>query len=85
MTRSAVTSSAASWRWCCARRCRNRLDAKGHVGLEWARILDDLVGLQEIELTLQGKGYRLRTESKGTISALFGACGGALPPTLRPM
>lgn len=46
---------------------------KGHAELEWAHILDDLDGLQEIELTVQGKGYRLRTETKGTISAVFGA------------
>ena len=64
---------------------QDRLEAAGHAGLEWAHILDDLDGLQEIELTVQGKGYRLRTESKGTISAVFGACGVALPPTLRPM
>jgi transposase len=64
---------------------QDRLEAKGHAELEWAHILDDLDGLQEIELTVQGKGYRLRTESKGTISAVFGACGVALPPTLRPM
>jgi hypothetical protein len=64
---------------------QDRLEAKGHAELEWAHILDDLDGLQEIELTVQGKGYRLRTESKGTISAVFGACGVALPPTLRPI
>jgi hypothetical protein len=64
---------------------QDRLGAKGQAELEWAHILDDLDGLQEIELTVQGKGYRLRTETKGTISAVFGACGVALPPTLRPM
>jgi hypothetical protein len=32
---------------------------------------------------LQGKGYRLRTETKGTLNAVFNACGVALPPTLR--
>ena len=41
--------------------------------------------LQEIELHVQGKGYRLRTETKGTLAAVFGACGVALPPTLQPM
>lgn len=62
----------------------DRLEAKGHE-LEWAHIVDDLNGLQEIELTVQGKGYRLRTETKGTIAAVFSACGVALPPTLQPM
>ena len=63
---------------------QDRLEAKGHSDLEWTHILDDLDGLQEIELTIQGKGYRLRTETRGTISAVFSACGVALPPTLRP-
>lgn len=63
---------------------QDRLEAKGHAALEWAHILDDLDGLQQIELTVQGKGYRLRTETKGTISAVFSACGVALPPTLQP-
>jgi len=64
---------------------QDRLEAKGHVELEWAHVLDDLNALQEIELTVQGKGYRLRTETKGTLSAVFGACGVALPPALKPM
>jgi len=63
---------------------QDRLEAKGRTDLEWAHILDDLDRLQEIELTVQGKGYRLRTETQGTISAVFSACGVALPPTLRP-
>ena len=63
---------------------QDRLEAKGHAGLEWANIVDDMDGLQEIELTVQGKPYRLRTETKGTISAVFDACGVALPPTLQP-
>jgi hypothetical protein len=62
---------------------QDQLEAKGHAGLEWANILDDLNGLQQIELTVQGKAYRLRTETKGTISAVFSACGVALPPTLQ--
>jgi transposase len=63
---------------------QDRLEAKGHGGLEWAHILDDLDGLQEIEMTVRDKPYRLRTETKGTLSAVFGACGVALPPTLQP-
>lgn len=63
---------------------QDRLEAKGHGGLEWDHILDDLAGLQEIEMTVGDKPYRLRTETKGTISAVFGACGVALPPTLQP-
>ena len=63
---------------------QDRLEAKGHGGLEWQNILDDLDGLQEIEMTVGDKPYRLRTETKGTLSAVFSACGVALPPTLQP-
>ncbi len=63
---------------------QDRLQAKGHGGLEWVHILDDLDSLQEIEMTVGDKPYRLRTETKGTISAVFSACGVALPPTLQP-
>ena len=62
----------------------DRLQARGNEHLEWAHILDDLDELQEIELNVQGKAYRLRTETKGTLAAVFAACGVALPPTLRP-
>ena len=64
---------------------QDRLEAKGHGQLQWQHILDDLDGLQEIELIVQGKGYRLRTETKGTLSAVFNATGVALPPALQPM
>jgi hypothetical protein len=64
---------------------QDRLEAAGHGHLEWAHVIDDLAGLQEIELNVQGKGYRLRTETKGTLAAVFGACRLALPPTLRPI
>jgi len=64
---------------------QDRLEAKGHGDLEWAHLVADLAGLQEIELTVQGKGYRLRTETKGTLNAVFTACGVALPPTLQPI
>ena len=64
---------------------QDRLDAAGHGHLEWNHVIDDLAGLQEIELHVQGKDYRLRTETNGTLAAVFSACGVALPPTLRPM
>lgn len=64
---------------------QDRLESAGHGHLEWNHVIDDLTGLQEIELHVQGKSYRLRTETKGTLAAVFGACGVALSPTLRPM
>ena len=48
-------------------------------------VRDDLEAMKQIELTVNGKGYRLRTEAKGTNSAVFRACAVALPPTLQPM
>ena len=62
---------------------QDRLDAAGHGDLEWSHIIDDLDQLQEVELTIQDKGYRVRTETKGTNSAVFRACGVALPPVLQ--
>jgi hypothetical protein len=51
---------------------------------EWAHILDDLDSLQEIELTVQGKGYRLRTESKGTRQRVERWLGRCFVPELLP-
>jgi hypothetical protein len=51
--------------------------------LEWADIIGDLDRLQEVEMSIQGKSYVVRTETKGTVGKVFHACGVALPPTLR--
>ena len=61
-----------------------RLAQRGYK-LEWADILQDLERLQEIELTVNAKGYRLRTETAGCVGKLFQACGVALPPELQPL
>ena len=60
-----------------------RLERRGWK-LEWADVLQDLDRLQEIEITVNGKGYTLRTEANGTVGKVFKACGVALPPALRP-
>lgn len=59
-----------------------RLEQHGW-SLEWADVIRDLDRLQEIEIRLDGKGYLLRTETKGTTAKVFQAAGVALPPTLR--
>jgi hypothetical protein len=64
---------------------QDRLEAAGHGDLECARIVDNLDALQAVELTIQGKGYGLHTESRGTTSAVFRACGVALAATLQPL
>ena len=52
--------------------------------LEWADIVRDLSDLHETEITVQGKGYIVRSETKGAVGKVTQAAGAALPPVLRP-
>lgn len=61
---------------------QDRLENKGW-RLEWDDILRDLDHLLETEISVQGKGYIIRSESKGTIGKVAQACKIALPPALR--
>jgi len=61
---------------------RERLEAKGWK-LEWHDVMRDLAQLIELEITVQGKGYVVRTETNGVAGKVAQACGVALPPTLR--
>jgi transposase len=61
---------------------QDRLERKGW-SLEWADVLRDLDRLQEVEMSIGGKSYVMRTETKGTVGKVFPACGVAIPPTLR--
>ena len=58
--------------------------ARNGCEFEWADVMQDLNRLQEVELEVQGKGYVLRTEAKGSLGKVFQACAVALPVTLRP-
>ena len=51
--------------------------------LEWGDIIRDLDNLVEMEVSINGKGYSFRGETKGTTGKVFQACGVAVPPTLR--
>ena len=51
--------------------------------LEWGDIIGDLDNLVEMEVSINGKGYSFRGETKGTTGKVFQACGVAVPPTLR--
>ena len=62
---------------------QDRLERHGW-SLEWADIIRDLDRLQQVEMSIEGKSYVVRTETKGTVGKVFQACGVALPPTLRP-
>jgi len=61
---------------------QDRLERKGW-SLEWADVLRDLDRLQEVRMSISGKSYLMRTETKGNVGKVFPACGVALPPTLR--
>jgi len=61
---------------------RDRLETKGWK-LEWRDVIRDLGQLLEVAITVQGKGYVIRTETQGVAGKVAQACGVALPPTLR--
>ena len=50
---------------------------------EWTQVLRGLEGLQEVELTYQGRRFLLRSQLNGEASAALRAAGAAAPPTLR--
>jgi len=65
------------------KRLQDRLEEKGWT-LEWADVIRDLEELVEMEISVQGKGYVIRSETHGVAGKVAQACGVALPPTLRP-
>jgi Transposase DDE domain len=61
---------------------QDRLERRGW-DLEWADVISDLDRLQEVEMSIAGKSYVVRTETQGAVGKVFQVCGVALPPTLR--
>lgn len=61
---------------------QDRLERAGW-SLEWANVIRDLDNLLEMDITVAGKSYTIRSETKGTVEKVFKACGVALPPTFR--
>jgi hypothetical protein len=53
--------------------------------LEWADVLRDLESLVEMEVSVEGKGYVIRSDGRGVLGKVAQAAGVALPPTLRPL
>jgi transposase len=60
----------------------DRLAQRGDV-LEWADIVRDLNGLEEIQVDQDNKRFLLRSQTTGVCSKVFQAVGVALPPTIR--
>ena len=50
---------------------------------EWAQVLRGLEGLQEVELTYQGRRFLLRSQLNAEASAALRVTWTAAPPTLR--
>jgi hypothetical protein len=50
---------------------------------EWADIVRDLENLEEAEVEVDGKRFRIRSEERGAAVQAFRACGVALPPLGR--
>jgi hypothetical protein len=65
------------------KRLQDRLEEKGW-RLEWADVIRDVEELVETEISVQGKGYVIRSEARGVAGKAVKAVGVALPPTLRP-
>jgi transposase len=51
--------------------------------LEWGDMLRDLDAMVQMELSVGGKAYLLRTQSKGVAGKVFTACRVAVPPMLE--
>ena len=60
---------------------QTRLEARGHA-LEWADVIQDLEGVQYVEVEQTGKRFWLRSELQGTAGRVFQAAGVA-PPTVQ--
>ncbi len=60
----------------------DRLAQRGDV-LEWADIVRDLNGLEEIQVDQDHKRFLLRSQTTGVCSKVFQAAGVAIPPTIR--
>jgi transposase len=52
---------------------------------EWAEVIRGLDGLQQVEATLQGRRFLLRSHLQGDASQALRAAGVAIPPTLREL
>jgi transposase len=59
------------------------LEKAGYTDFEWEQIKTDLKGLQETEITHEGKTFIVRSECVGVSGKVCQAVGVALPPVIR--
>jgi hypothetical protein len=57
--------------------------AARHWKVEWHDIIQDLDRLEDTAITVDGKGYVIRADPKGTVGKVFQAVGAAMPPVVR--
>jgi hypothetical protein len=62
-----------------------RLEAAGHIGLEWSNIKRDLEALQEITIEENGKKLAIRSQCIGNCGKIFQTVGVAVPVTIREL
>jgi transposase len=60
----------------------DRLAAAGHT-LEWADIVRDLDAMVQMKLSVDGKGYLVRSPTRGVAGKVFAACRLAVPPMVQ--
>jgi transposase len=65
------------------KRLQDRLEQKGWF-VEWGDVISDVNEFLEMEISVQGKGYVIRSETRGVMGKVAQACGVALPAELRP-
>ena len=62
-----------------------RLKEKGRHEVEWGRLKEDLLRVQETELDLEGKRFRIRGELPGDAGKALQAVGVAVPPAVSAL
>jgi hypothetical protein len=63
---------------------QDRLEARGWE-LEWADVIADLDNLSQTEISVKGRGYVVRGETRGTTGKVAQVSAVALPPVLLPI
>ncbi len=63
---------------------QRQLDEQG-IDMSWPDLMHDLEQVQAVDLTLDGRGWRVRTDLPGHAHAAFRAAGVRPPPRIAPL